>query len=505
MIPAMRRTSIILLLVAAACGLAWAADATGTEEITIPARPEQLTYEPFEFEVPRADGYRHTLDNGVVVYAAEDRALPLINLSITVRAGAFLDPDDKPGVASMTGRMLRRGGTASMTASEFDERADFLAAQLSSFGGDTSSGASANCLSYKLEECLDLFFEMLEAPGFEAGRMDVEKTNIIEGMKQRNDDASTISSREWGWLMRGMEHFSARQLTSSEVQAITREDLSAFHEKYWEPKNMIISVSGDFDVDAMLAELGRRFEGWKSEGPKVPWPPKAPDHEPTPGLYHVEKDIPQSRVLIGHLTKESDWTDPDRLPMQVMNDVLGGGGFTSRITNRVRSDEGLAYSAGSAMSFGRYWPGTFMMYFQTKNSTVPLAAKIALEEMRRIKSEKVSDEELSVSKASFIDTFPQNFDSADAIVGIFAADEFNDRPHEYWYDYQDRVRAVTAEDVQRVAKAYLQPEQLTYLIVGRWEEVAAGDTEKRANIEEFHEGKVTHLPLRDPLTLEPIE
>jgi predicted Zn-dependent peptidase len=268
---------------------------------------------------------------------------------------------------------------------------------------------------------------------------------------------------------------------------------------------MMVTVSGDVDTETILAELEGRFEGWSSNGPDVPWPPQAPDHAPEPGVYHVEKDVPQSRVRIGHLVAEMDWMDEQRMPLMVMNDILGGGGFTSRITNRIRSDEGLAYSAGSQLSVGDYWPGAFAVFFQTKNRTVALASKIALEELNRIRSEPVSAEEMEVAKASFIDTFPQNFDSVDATVSLFASDEYTGRPHEYWYEYQDRVRAVSREDVQRVAKKHLSPDGVAMLIVGRWDEVAPGDEDGRASMADFFGGKVHHLPRRDPLTLQPLE
>jgi predicted Zn-dependent peptidase len=346
---------------------------------------------------------------------------------------------------------------------------------------------------------------MLRTPGFDEERLDIEKTNQIESMKQRNDDPRRIASREWSWLMRGEEHFSSRALTKTEVEAISREDLIAFHEQYWEPRNMLVTVSGDVKTDEILAELNRRFEDWASDGPEVEWPPPAPEHDPAPGVYHVEKDIPQSRVRIGHPMPETGWMDPVRMPLMVMNDILGGGGFTSRITNRIRSDEGLAYSAGSGLSLGTYWPGSFTMFFQTKNRTVALASQIALEEVNRIREDKVTPEELEVAKASFIDTFPQNFDSTSAIVSLFTSDEYEDRPHSYWYEYQDRVGAVSREDVLRVAKKHLSPEQVVMLIVGRWDEVAPGDEDGRASMEEFFEGEVTHLPLRDPLTLQPLD
>jgi len=472
----------------------------------LPAHPSELKYGPLDFQVPDASNYEHKLSNGIPVYIAEDHALPLVNVSITLRAGAFLDPPDRPGLAEGTGAMIRRGGAGSMTAEQFDERVDFLAANMNTFGGNTSSGASFNCITGVVDESLDLFFQMLKTPRFEQERIDVERENMLEAMKQRNDDPASISDREWGWLMRGTDHFVAKELTKDDLYAVSRDELIDFHKKYWRPENMFIAVSGDVNPQDILAKLEKQFSGWKVAGPAVPWPPPPPKHSPQAGVYYVDKDIPQGRVVIGHLGyQRKDWNDPEAYALAVMNDILGGGGFTSRLVKRIRSDEGLAYSAGSAFGVGEYWPGVFQAYYQSKSETVALAAKIALEEIERIRTQPVSQDELTVAKNSFIDVFPRRFESAGQIVGTFVDDVFSGRPHEYWKTYQDRMRAVTAEDVMRAAEKHLHPDKLVLFIVGKWEQIEPGDADGRASMAQFNGGQVTRLPLRDPLTLQPIQ
>ncbi len=456
--------------------------------------------------MPDPAGYRHVLDNGVPVWIAEDRSLPLVDVSITVRAGAFLEPADKAGLASLTGSLMRVGGAGERTAEQFDERVDFLAANLGSFSGDTSSGASLNCYSGVLDESLDLLFAMLKSPRFQQDRLDIEKDDALESMKQRNDRPTSIARREWQWLMFGREHFTSRLTTKASLDAISRQDLVDFHARWWRPENMIVTVSGDVDTQDILKRLNARFAGWKPEGPKPAWPPAAPDHAPQPGVYYVQKDIPQGRVQIGHLgMKRDSWDDPDAYALAVMNDILGGGGFTSRLVKRIRSDEGLAYSAGSAFGVGEYWREDFSMFFQSKSPTVAFAAKICETEMKRMRDEKVSAEELRVAKNSFVDVFPRSWERPEQIVGRFAGDEYVGRPHDYWKTYRDRMRAVTAEDVQRVAKKYLHPDRLVWLIVGDWEEIRPGDADGRASMAEIGGGEATEIPLRDPLTLEPAE
>lgn len=494
--------SILVLLLAPASSSLAQAPAPVDE---IPGHPSELRYGDLSFEVPNGNDYRHTLSNGTVVYVVEDHQLPLVDLSVTVRVGSFLEPDDKHGLALLTGRMIRRGGTASLTAEEFDEKVEFLAAELETSTGTTEGEASLDCISPVLDESLALFFEMLRAPRFQQDRLDLEKQQLLEEMKQRNDRPQTISSRQWGWLMRGEDDFLAREITAAELEALSQDDLRQFHRDYWRPDNLIIGVSGDVDTEAILARLEQQFSAWTASGPEVPWPPPAPTHQPEPGVFYVQKDIPQGRVLIGHLGyQRAGWDDPDVQALAVMNDILGGGGFTSRLLKRIRSDEGLAYSAFSQYGVDVWWPGIFRMGYQSKSETVALAAKIALEELERIRREEVSDEELATAKASFIDVFPRQFESAGRTVRLFVSSEYEGRPHDYWLHYQDNVRAVTKQDVLRVAQEHLSPENLVFLMVGNWELIEAGDADGRATMKEFAGGAATELLLRDPLTLEPI-
>lgn len=495
----MRRTIALLAVSLVVPAVAAAGPTDG-----IPARPEQLTYPESLFEVPEAAKYRHELPGGVVAYVVEDRALPLVKLQAGLRTGAFREPAGKPGLAALTATLLRKGGTRSLTPEQFDERVDFLAAGLTSSAGDLVATASLDVITPALGEGLDLFFEMLREPRFDEQRLAIEKGLILEQMKQRNDDAGSIQGREWGFLMRGAEHFSARPMTAADLDAIGRDDLVAFHRDTYGSEHLVLAVSGDVETGEIVAELARRLDGFRAAAPAPPWPPPGPDFTPQPGVYHVEKDIPQGKVRLGHLGLVwQDWSDPEMYAVMVMNDVLGGGGFTSRLTQRIRSDEGLAYGAGSSYGIGTFWPGLFQVGYSSKNPTVAYAAKIALEELDKIRASPPTEEELKVSKASFIDTFPRSFESAAQIARTFAADERIGRPADYWVNYRERISAVTAAQVLEAARKHLHPDQLVLLVVGKWEEIAPGDPEGRAKMADLLGGEVVHLPLRDPLTLEP--
>lgn len=496
--PATAAAPTLVALTALALAAAPPAAAQETPSAGIPERPEEIEFPPLEFAPPSREAHRHVLDDGVVVYLAPSRTLPLVDVSFTFRGGGYLDAEGKEGLASAVAAMLRRGGTAELSPQALDEKLDFLAAQASTAAGEYRTTASLDTLSRNLEESLELLVDVLRRPGFDAERLRLYKEEVLEGLKQRNDDAGDILEREWTALLYGRDHFKAALPTEASVEGLTADDLRAFHERIVHPGNLVVAASGDFEVEPFLALLSRLLEGW--EAGEAPADPPAPTATLEPGVYRVEKDIPQGKVIIGQRGFQRD--HPDAVALQVMSRILGSGGFTSRITQRVRSDEGLAYSAGAGMIPGLHFPGEFRAFFQSKSRTVALATKIIFEEIRRIRSEPVTAEELATAKGSLIETFPTRFGSPAATVSVFVDDELTGRPADHWATFRDRVRALTPAEIQRVAQEWLDPEAMAILVVGEWEDISAGDLEGRADMSAFDEDP-EELPLRDPLSLEP--
>ena len=467
----------------------------------IPAHPRQLSFEALEFEPPAAERHRHVLSNGVVAFVVEDHTLPLVSVSVTVRTGSHLGSDGKQGLASLTGSQMRAGGAAALSAADFDDEAAFLAAEIGSSIGATSGRARFNSLTKDLDATLDLFFGMLRSPQFDQARLELAKSQSLQGMQRRNDSTRSIEGREWGRLMRGDDHFSTRPTTRASIESITREDLVSFHERYYHPGAFIFSVAGDVTPDEILPKLEAYMADWPVKtDPVAPVP--APTHELSPGIYTVDKtDVNQGRVSIGHLGSRRD--NPDRYALLVMNDILGGGGFTSRLLTRIRSDEGLAYSASSSFGLGTYYDGLFRVSFQSRSETVARAAAIVLEEIGRIRDRQVTEAELRTSKASFIETFTRNFSSASSTASLFASDEYTGRDPEYLVQYRDRIGAVTGDDVARVARQYLNPDQLVILITGDIATIEEGDSDHpEFSLDRLSNGSITRIQLPDPFTME---
>lgn len=470
----------------------------------IPDRPEKLAYPPLTYEPPSPASFRVALKAGPVAYVVPDRELPLVNLAVYIRAGGYLVPAGKEGLADLTGYLLARGGTPSKTAEQLEERLDFLAAQLGSGLGDTQGSISLNLLRKDLDEGFAILREALTAPRFQEDKLALRKQQMLQDMKQRNDDSADIEGRERRFLAYGEDFFVNHHSTAASVESINQADLKSFHQKWIHPANFVVAVNGDFDKDEMVARLEKLFADWPFKGETAPAVPANPTIA-QPGAYVVDKDVNQGRVSM--LLSGVQRDNPDMFAIMVMNDILGGGGFTSRITTRVRSDEGLAYSAGSSFAGGTYYPGVFVAAFQTKSRTVAYATSIVVEELKRIAAEPVTDAELNTSKKSFIDTFPRSFATKGQVAGTFAGDEVTGRyarDPDFWKNYRQKVDAVTAAEVQRVAKKYLTPEKLIFVVVGQKKEIVLGHPNHPEKLETLAGGRLVDVPLRDPLTMKPI-
>ncbi|MEJ2719896.1 MAG: pitrilysin family protein [bacterium] len=489
------RRSVALFAVAAVAVLA-AVPAVMAGKIV--DHPDKLKFKELKYTPPKPGDYRHSLKCGAAVYVAENTEVPTFDLTIFVRTGSMYEPVEKAGLADMTGYLMRNGGVEGMTAKELDERIAYLAGEISVDIGGSRGRAHLFCLSKDIDEGLELFGKVLRTPTFDQDALDRYRKDVLSELEQRNASTADIENREWQFLMYG-DHpcTNPYRRTEQSVNGITREDLAAFHKEYFFPKNFVVAVSGDFKTKDIIDKLNKLFAGWPDhELTLAAIPEQVPD--PKPGVYMIAKeDVNQSRIRLGHIGVRRDI--PDQYALVVMNDILGGGGFTSRIVRRVRSDEGLAYSAGSVFERPVQYPGTFRAWFQTKHATAAFGTRLIVDEINRIRTEKCDAEVIENSKASFVSDVVNPFSSKNNIVNTFADDQYTGRPDTYWQEYTKNIEAVTPDDVLAVAKKYLHPDKLVFLIVGDPVAVEQGSDKHEDQISDF--GEVTILPMRDPMTL----
>jgi predicted Zn-dependent peptidase len=332
---------------------------------------------------------------------------------------------------------------------------------------------------------LKMLADVLMNPRFDEDEIRRYKERALQGLEHRYDRPGTLLGDVCDKLMYG-DHPAGRLPSKSAIESITKNDLVEFHGKYFRPNNCIVAVAGDFDKDEMTGKLEKLFSEWKAAQVEFPEIPEV-ERKFTKGVFVVAKDINQGYVCLGHAGIKED--NPDVYAVRLMNAILGGGGFTSRITSRVRSDEGLAYSVGSYFNTPVEYTGTFGCSFQTKSRSVAYAVSLVMEEINRIRTELVSEEDLQQAKDLFIERFPSIFSgrgsSAYASVQALARNEYNRHPFDYYEKYRNNYREVTREKILDVAKKYLNPDGLKIVVVGKPEEVRKQDGVHPVKLEDF--------------------
>lgn len=419
-------------------------------------------FKPLNFVPPKVD--RVVLENGMILYLLEDHDLPIFNITARIRTGAIYELQEKAGLASLTGFVMRSGGTVSMPADKMNEELEFMAASVEAAIDRESGNANLSTLRKDIDKSLKIFADVLMNPAFPEDKIRMRKDEVIESIRRENDNPSQIAQREFRKIMYDSKHPYSRKVegTLASIEKITRDDMIAFHKKYFHPNNIILGISGDFNKDDIIKKLNAVFTGWKKEEIQFPEVPKV-DRRFEKAVFYVYKDINQANVIMGHLGIHRK--NPDYFPVMIMNFILGGGSFTARIPGRIRSDEGLAYSAYSAFQTARDI-GMFFVSCQTKLESTNRAISIALEELEKIRKSPIDKEELTQAKETFMNQFVFRFTTSASIVGQKVDIEYEELPLNYLETYIANVQAVTQEDVQRVARKYLHPDEIKILVVG---------------------------------------
>jgi len=427
---------------------------------TIPSHPRKLRYEPLHFKPPKPT--RKVLGNGMVVYLLEDHRLPVVSAHFKIRTGRIYDPADKVGLAELTGAVLRTGGTETRSGDEIDELLDSLAASIET-GIYTEEGwANFWTMSKDLDKTLPILADILRRPRFADDKIDLQKKAMAEAVRRRNDVPGEIVSREFNHLVYASSRAWAREPTLETLKRIKRDDVVAFYKRYFAPNNIIAGFAGDFDSDKLLVRLENLFGDWPRKDvafPKIP--PLADRNEPS--VNYVHKNIPQSYIQLGHLGMRRH--DPDYFAAQVMNYILGTGGFTSRLTSEIRSNRGLAYSVGAALTEGTD-RGRFVGWCQTKASSTHQAISLMLDIIRRMATDPISDDEMAKAHSALVNRFVFRFETSQRTVNEYIRLEYYGYPKDYLDTYIDKIRAVTKDDVRRVARKYIHPDQMIIVVVG---------------------------------------
>ncbi|HSR09858.1 MAG TPA: pitrilysin family protein [Thermodesulfobacteriota bacterium] len=424
--------------------------------------PREMSFPNLTFAVPKAE--KAVLSNGLSVYLLEDSDLPVIRISALIRTGSMFDPPGMSGVADLTARTIRNGGTIFQTPRAINEALEAMGAQIE-FHMDTEHG-SAGLFSRTgdFPRVLSIFAELLTDPGFDPSQFDLAKKAAEESIRRQNDTPESIAAREFRRaLYRGNPRGEVPTLES--IGKIQRGDLIAFYRRYYQPNNMILGVSGDFKKSEMVESLEKAFRNWSRASLEIP---SIPAPEPLPGrsVYYAAKDLTQSTIYLGQISVPFD--HPDYYPLQVLNYIMGGGGFSSLLTREIRLNRGLAYSVGSYYQ-GHVGYGVLAAYCQTKSESTHEAISLIIGTMEDLKKNPPGEESLAWAKFSLINKFIFSFTSPEQTLQQHMWVEYDRRPEDLLEKYRDRIAAVTPEDIARVAREYLTPENSVLLVVGKEE------------------------------------
>jgi zinc protease len=404
---------------------------------------------------------RSVLPDGLILLHSENHNLPIVMVTLVVKAGQTDETAEKAGLANLTAELLSEGtGTRSSTA--ISEETDFIGASLGVSAGTDYTTITLSVLKKDLNKGFELFSDILLNPSFPSHEIERKKDQIKGSLKQREEEPSFLAERAFRKGVFG-DHPYGRLVEGSveTIDSIRRDDIAGFHKNFFLPNNSILSVAGDISAGELSVLLQKFLDGWKPGAPS-PRVVKPAEGIKTRKVIKIEKDLTQANIIFGNSGISRG--DPDYYAVSVMNYILGGGGFSSRMMQSIRDKMGLAYDVHSFFAANRD-TGFFQAGLQTKNETANTAIDELIKQIEKMKSEEVSDEELSEAKAYLTGSFPRRLDTNRKIADFLAAAEFYNLGLDYDKKYPNYINSVTKQDVLRVAKKYLTPETGVLVVV----------------------------------------
>ncbi len=421
--------------------------------------PTLPSFPPLSFHPPKPE--RIVLDNGLVVFLLEDHELPLIHLAMEFPLGTQNDPMDEVGMGAIFGDVMTQGGSLSRSPEEIERLLDKTAAALSfSVGLESASGAMRS-RAQDFDQTFAVFADLLLHPQFRKDFLELSKARAVESLRRMNDEPEDVSRREFRRIIYGRTHPYARIASPESIAAIARQDLLKTHELYFKPNHSTIAISGDFTSVEMKKKIQSVLGSWsKGEVPSARVPQVT--YQPQRAVYYIQRPINQSQIRIGHTGLERH--NPDHFAWEVFNE-LWGGGATSSLFRTVRTQQGLAYSVGSGFSepAGK---GLIVAISQTRGPQTIAAVQSILSITKEVTAAPFPLQEIKWAKEAIRNRFVENYTSSAQIATQIMNNEYFGFPDDYLDSYTDRIDHVTPEDLGRVGRTYLHPDQSAILVMG---------------------------------------
>jgi zinc protease len=411
---------------------------------------------------------RSVLSNGMVLLTSEQRALPMVALELVIDAGSRHESAQQAGLANLTSKLLTYG-TKKRSALQISESLDFIGASLETGAGENTASVSLTILKKDLAVGLELLAEILTSSTFPQEEIDRQKQAIIAGIRAQEEDPGAVAGKAFAAALFPQSPYGRPvEGTEASVKSLQAQSLRDFFSRYYRPNRSIMSVVGAVSEQEITQALDQALRGWSKGVASAP--PAAPSRIGAAQTVRIDKDLTQANIILGHAGVPRG--HPDYYALQVMNYILGGGGFSSRAMDSIRNERGLAYSVYSFFGADKSH-GSFQFIMQTKNESAEEAVRLALEEIRRIREQPVSEQELNDAKNYMTGSFPLRFDTNRKVAGFLAQVELFELGLDYPNRFGALVDKVSRDDVQRVARQFLQPEKLITVVVGNQKKIAA--------------------------------
>ncbi|MBF0317792.1 MAG: insulinase family protein [Nitrospirae bacterium] len=413
------------------------------------------------------DVRREVLMNGLTLLHMERGNLPVVKINLLIRASKLDEPTGKAGLANLTAEMLLEG-TKGKSSKDIQEDIEFMGASLDASVNTDFTVISLSVLKKDLDKGFEILADCLLNPSFSEGEL-IAKKEIVKGaIKQSEESPAFVANR--AFLREVYGQFPYGRPTEGDLQTIDSigvQDLVSFHKEHYVASTAILTAVGDVAYDKITALIDKYLPQWQRGRGKHPHVLKSHSGRDVK-VNLIDMDLTQANIIIGHegITRDNI----DFYAVVVMNYILGGGGFSSRMVKTLRDDMGLAYDVRSHFASYKYG-GDFQAIIQTKSELANTAITEILKQIKRMKAEYVTDEELNDAKAYLTGSFPRKLDTMDKIAHFLSQVEFYGLGLDYDKKYIGYIKAVTKEDVRRVAAKYLDDVNYHLVIVGKQEKI----------------------------------
>lgn len=408
---------------------------------------------------------KSVLPNGLTVIHSNRHNVPIVMATMLIKASQLHEPSNKAGVAYMTAKMLLEG-TAKRTSMQISREIEFIGASLDTRVGSDFTTISLSIVKKDIEKGFDVFSDILLNPLFPEAELKRRKDLTKGSLRQQEEDPSFVASKTFIAKTFG-EHPYGRLITgdAESIDRISRDDIEKFYKDNYLPDNAVLSVVGDISSEELEALLKKYLGTWKGVKKTTNQPRLVVNNrkDDKPSITLINRDLTQANIILGHRGISRD--NQDYYKVSVMNYILGGGGFASRLMKVIRDEKGLTYSIYSMFTANKE-PGQFSVEVQTKNESANEVVAEIIRQMRKIRTEPVSDAELNDAKAYLTGSFPRRLETSRKIADFLAIVEFYGLGDDYIEKYYEYINKVTKEDVLEAAKKYLNPDDYVLVIVG---------------------------------------